>query len=143
MHTETGYLRIRSSDEGENVVELLVSDPTGISSIYDGTIEKNDDDYLTIHFSSTNVTTTKSAKEVLQLERTLTVSKKENTLVYTLNMEAVGQHLLPHLAATLEKVEQPKMFLSLEEFLKWIFQIDVWLMLENQRNLNLVIFLVL
>merc|ERR1712100_361816 len=99
MHTETGYIRVRD-DNGSSIIEFLVNDPTGVSSIFDGKVEENTDSKFTVKFTSTNVQCTPSAKPVTNIERSFTVEKSDT----------------PKLTANLEKEYNPPLLVSLEEF---------------------------
>merc|ERR1712100_65319 len=87
MHTETGYIRVRD-DNGSSIIEFLVNDPTGVSSIFDGKVEENTDSKFTVKFTSTNVQCTPSAKPVTNIERSFTVEKSDTPkLSYSVAME--------------------------------------------------------
>lgn len=113
MHTETGYLRVRETDSGEKI-EFLVCDPTGVTSIFDGTVV-NTEDEIVLDLTSITVCVTPSAKSVSALERKYTISKKEPMkLSYSVKMQAVGQEMQSHLLAELQK--EPDSVISTEEF---------------------------
>ncbi len=92
LHTEAGYFR----PVGENGVELVIAQTTGIVELLTGTI-----DGTSIHLTSTHVVHTPTAKEILKVERRLSVDN--GRLHYELWMEAVGQQHLRHLKAELER----------------------------------------
>ena len=94
MHAETGYLRVPA----EGRVELVVAQPSGIAEIDEGTVSV-EVGAVVIELASTAVTRTSSAKEVVAVERSLTVAGDE--LHYTLRMGAVGKPTQNHLTATL------------------------------------------
>lgn len=96
LHAETGYLRLASPHR----VELMLAHPTGITEIDEGTLTEQDG-RLVIDVHSTTVGLTSSAKDVMALRRSITVSGDE--LHYTLLMAAVGQPLVHHLTATLHR----------------------------------------
>jgi hypothetical protein len=90
MHTECGYWR----SVGPGRVEIVLSHPTGIVEIQEGTVQGT-----RIEVASTTVARTSTAKEVTELRRTLEI--EDGTLRYELRMAAVGQGLGPHLSAEL------------------------------------------
>ena len=97
LHAETGYWRT----PGLGRIEMLISHPTGVAEIEEGTIVTTPGGLLVdVRAASIGLTTT--AKEVTVVERTFNVDG--DVLHYTLRMAAVGQGLLHHLAATLRRV---------------------------------------
>ena len=94
MHAEAGYLRVPA----EGRIELVLAHPSGITEIDEGTVSIAVG-ALVIDVASTSVGRTSSAKEVVALERSITVAGDE--LHYTLRMGAVGQPVQHHLSATL------------------------------------------
>lgn len=94
MHAEAGYLRVPA----EGRVELVVAQPSGITEIDEGTVSVGVG-AVVIEVASTAVTRTSSAKEVVAVERSITVAGDE--LHYTLRMGAVGKPMQHHLTATL------------------------------------------
>lgn len=96
LHAETGYIRMPAPGR----VELIVSHPTGVAEIDEGTLTA-DGDLLVIDVASTVIGLTSSAKEVAALHRSIRVADDE--LSYTLQMGAVGQPLQHHLSATLHR----------------------------------------
>lgn len=96
LHAETGYLRVPKN----NRVELVVAHPTGITEIDEGTLI-DQDGRLVIDVHSTTIGLSASAKDVMALRRSITVSDDE--LHYTLLMAAVGEPLVHHLTATLHR----------------------------------------
>ncbi|MHB8681381.1 MAG: heme-binding beta-barrel domain-containing protein [Acidimicrobiales bacterium] len=96
LHAETGFLR--PAPDGR--VELVVAHPTGHVEVSEGTV---DGTHLVLH--STLVAGTATAKEVRALTREIDVDGDE--LRYRLAMEAVGQPLQDHLAATLHREDRP------------------------------------
>jgi hypothetical protein len=96
LHGEMGYWR--PSPGGR--VELVVAHPTGIVEVAEGTVEGT-----SIQLASTVVARTRTAKEVLRLERTLRV--EGDVLRYELRMAAVGVPLTRHLAGELHRVPEP------------------------------------
>lgn len=94
MHAEAGYLRVPADGR----VELVLAHPSGITEIDEGTVSVAVG-AVVIDVASTSVGRTSSAKEVVALERSITVAGDE--LHYTLRMGAVGQPLQHHLSAKL------------------------------------------
>lgn len=93
LHAEAGFWRMARP----GWVELVVSHPTGIVEVAEGTFEGS-----TIQLRSTVVARTGSAKEVTAIERDLFIDGE--TLRYSLRMTAVGQPLTHHLAAELRRI---------------------------------------
>jgi hypothetical protein len=93
LHAEVGFLRLPR----RGWVELIVSHPTGIAEIAEGTVEGS-----TMKLASTAVAKSSSAKEVTCVMREFVFT--EAILRYTLSMAAVGQPLTHHLAAELKRV---------------------------------------
>ena len=96
MHAETGYLRM----PGPARVELILAHPTGVTEIDEGTLTDRDGE-LHIEVHSTTVGLSASAKDVMSLRRSFTVTDAQ--LHYTVLMAAVGQPLVHHLTATLHR----------------------------------------
>ena len=94
MHAETGYLRTPTPPR----VELILAQPTGVTEIDEGTFTERDG-MLHIDVHSTTVGLSASAKDVMALRRSITVTGDE--LHYTVLMAAGGQPLIHHLTATL------------------------------------------
>jgi hypothetical protein len=90
LHAETGFWRMPAAGR----VELLVTHPTGIAEIDEGTF-----DGRTIRLRSRCVGLTATAKEVTAIERTFELDGE--VLRYNLDMAAVGRDLTHHLAAEL------------------------------------------
>jgi hypothetical protein len=95
MHAESGYWRFPSPGR----VEVVLSHPTGVVEIEEGTVSIRLDGSLVIDLSTTTVALTSTAKEVTSLQRRFHVHG--DTLDYEVAMAAVGTPLLPHLYATL------------------------------------------
>lgn len=98
LHAETGYLRIPCTGR----IELVLAHPTGITEVEEGTLVV-DDGALVIELASSAIARTKTAKEVVALERSVRVGADE--LTYSVRMAAVGLPLQHHLAATLRRTQ--------------------------------------
>lgn len=92
LHTEAGYVR----SVGPGLVELTISQPTGIIEALSGTVAEG-----VFGFVSDAVITTPTAVEVLTTERVLTVAGDQ--LSYVFWMGAVGEPHQVHLTATLQR----------------------------------------
>ena len=93
LHSEAGYLR----PAGPRGAELVLCQPTGITEVHTGVITD-----MSIHFETTSVGRTPTAKEASMVVRRLRVAGDE--LSYRLDMAAVGQDLQYHLEAVLTRV---------------------------------------
>ena len=93
LHTETGYLR----PDGVDRAELVLAQPTGIAEIHHGRVTGT-----SLAITATSVAITRTAKEVVSVERNLTVS--EDTMVYEVLLGAVGEPHQVHLEASLSRV---------------------------------------
>lgn len=94
-HAEAGYWRAL----GDGRIELVLAHPTGIAELALGVVHGT-----SVELRSTVVARTPTAKEVVALERSVTVDG--DTLAYVLRMAAVGQPLQHHLSATLRRVDR-------------------------------------
>jgi hypothetical protein len=95
MHAESGYWRFPSPGR----VEVVLSHPTGVVEIEEGTITVLLDGSIIIELASTAVALTSTAKSVTGLERTLRITGDE--LEYDVRMSAVGLSMRPHLSGRL------------------------------------------
>ncbi len=93
MHVESGYLR----PVGAAGVEMVVSQPTGITEVLEGTVEDG-----TVTLRTVEVGRTATAKEVRTVTRELSLDGVD--LRIGLAMAAVGRPLTHHLASRLSPV---------------------------------------
>lgn len=100
MHSEAGYWRFPSPGR----IEVVLSHPTGVTEIEEGTVVIALDGSLLITLATTSVTLSSTAKPVTGIERTFRVSG--DTIEYELRMAAVGLPMRHHLSARLVR-EQP------------------------------------
>jgi hypothetical protein len=100
MHAESGYWRFPEPGR----VEVVLSHPTGVVEIEEGSLEVRLDGSIVIELETSTVARSSSAKEVSALRRRFDVHG--DTIDYTVAMAAVGEPLQHHLAATLHR-EQP------------------------------------
>lgn len=97
MHAESGYWRFPEPGR----VELVLSHPTGVVEIEEGTVEFRLDGSMVIDLATTAVALTASAKDVSALRRRFEVHG--DTIDYSVSMAAVGAPLQHHLSATLHR----------------------------------------
>ena len=97
MHAESGYWRFPSAGR----VELVLSHPTGVVEVEEGTIELSLDGAIVVELATTQVIRTTSAKEVTGLERTFRI--RGDVIEYSLRMAAAGHPMQYHLSARLER----------------------------------------
>jgi hypothetical protein len=95
LHAEIGYFR----PAGVGRVELVIAQPSGIVEVQEGTIQGQ-----TLTLNSTLVGTSRTAKEVVSVSRSIVVDA--DTMTYRVEMGAVGQPHQHHLAATLKRVRR-------------------------------------
>lgn len=96
LHAESGWLRL----PGDDVVELVIAQPTGIVEVHAGRLVI-EDAHVTLALQADAVATTPSAVAVEAVERTFVLAGDE--LRYELAMEAVGHPMTHHLAAVLHR----------------------------------------
>ncbi len=109
MHAEDGFIRVRREDKDPmkpiNAIELLVADPTGSTTIYEGILSSSDSE-LVFDFTSSSTSLTPSSKPIQSSRRTwrFVLSPDQGSAiswVATLAMEAVGQPLTHHIESSL------------------------------------------
>ena len=101
LHAETGYWRF----PGPGGVEVVMSHPTGITEIEQGSLTIGDDRVIVIELATSTIGLSSTAKSVTAVERTFRLDG--DRLDYTLRMAAVGQPLHHHLAASLSRTAAP------------------------------------
>ena len=94
LHGEAGYLRPKP----DGVIELVLAEPSGLASVYEGRITGG-----RVELATTAIASTSTAKEVTRVSRVYE-RRDDGTLAFTLAMAAVGQPFTHHLAASLRKV---------------------------------------
>lgn len=93
LHTETGY--IRPVDDG--TLELVISQPSGITEIHTGTRSNS-----RLEFTSISVSLTPTAKQIDRVGRVIEVV--DDTMTNELMMSAVGEPYQWHLGANLKRI---------------------------------------
>ena len=96
LHAESGFLR----PAGSAVVELVIAHGFGIAEVSEGTIRGQ-----RLELRSRSLVSTSTAKTVERLARSVEVTGTE--LVYSIDIEAVGQPLQRHLDARLARRATP------------------------------------
>jgi hypothetical protein len=97
MHAESGYWRF----PGPGRVEVVLSHPTGVVEIEEGTISGRLDGSIVIELATTTVALTSTAKDVSALQRRFVLHG--DVLDYSVAMAAVGAPMHHHLSATLHR----------------------------------------
>lgn len=95
MHAESGYWRFPAPGR----VEVVLSHPTGVLEVEEGTIEVALDGTLVIELATTSVALSSTAKSVTGVERVFRING--DTMQYDLRMAAVGLPMQHHLSARL------------------------------------------
>ena len=92
LHAETGY--IRAVDD--NKLELVISQPSGVTEIHTGTRDNS-----RLEFTSISVSLTPTAKQIDRVGRVIEVA--DEIMTNELTMSAVGEPYQWHLGATLHR----------------------------------------
>ena len=95
MHAESGYWRFPAPGR----VEVVLSHPTGVTEIEEGTVEVALDGTIVLDLSTSSVALSATAKSVTGVQRLFRL--KGDTMSYDLGMAAVGLPMQHHLAAEL------------------------------------------
>eukprot|EP00008_Paramoeba_atlantica_P009417 CAMPEP_0201489646 /NCGR_PEP_ID=MMETSP0151_2-20130828/23150_1 /ASSEMBLY_ACC=CAM_ASM_000257 /TAXON_ID=200890 /ORGANISM="Paramoeba atlantica, Strain 621/1 / CCAP 1560/9" /LENGTH=272 /DNA_ID=CAMNT_0047875305 /DNA_START=67 /DNA_END=885 /DNA_ORIENTATION=- len=99
LHVETGYFRTPVGPGKDNCVELVVSDPTGVATIFEGIVDAGNKSLV---LQTTSVAVTSTAKPVTQVLRKYEIDEA-GELSCTLDMAAMEQPLQWHLSASLKQ----------------------------------------
>jgi hypothetical protein len=97
LHSEMGYFRAPPVEGGPITVELVVAQPSGINEMLLGELRGQ-----SVDLRSASITMTPTAKRVDGTERSLSVDG--DVLTYVMNMAAVGEGMVHHLTAELQRV---------------------------------------
>jgi hypothetical protein len=93
LHAESGYWR--SQPDGS--VELVLAEPSGLASIYQGRVSGR-----LIELVTATIASAATAKEVTEVARTYQL-REDGVLAFSMAMAAVGVPLTHHLAAELRR----------------------------------------
>lgn len=93
LHAETGYIRVTE----DGALELVISQPSGITEIHTGTRDGS-----RLEFTSISVSLSPSAKQVDRVGRVIEVV--DDVMTNELTMSAVGEPYQWHLGAELKKI---------------------------------------
>ncbi|KAG2174076.1 hypothetical protein INT44_000190 [Umbelopsis vinacea] len=98
LHVETGYVRVPSPKK----VEMVISQPTGVVSVEEGTI-----DGTVIQVETISLARTSSAKapHVTKFARRFKVNVEDGTLHSTMGMATEATDLTQHLESTLKRID--------------------------------------
>lgn len=104
LHSEAGYLRC----VGEDAVELVLVQPSGIIEMHSGTITVDENETTALNLRLDSVATTATALSVTEVTRAISFTPNNNgtgaaELRYRVAMAAVGRELTHHLAGVLAK----------------------------------------
>ncbi len=95
LHAESGYWRPHPG----GLVELVLAEPSGLASIYEGRVAGH-----RVELATTTIASAPTAKEVTRVVRAYEL-RDGGVLACTLAMAAVGQPLAHHLAADLRSAD--------------------------------------
>jgi hypothetical protein len=93
LHAESGYWR----PQPEGRLELVLAEPSGLASIYEGRITDDGAELATA-----TIVRARTAKEVTRVERSYR-RRGDDLLAFSMAMAAVGQPMTHHLAAELRR----------------------------------------
>ncbi len=95
LHAESGYWR----PQPDGSVELVLAEPSGFASIYQGRAGEG-----RIELVTATIASAPTAKEVTEVVRTYEL-RDDGVLAFTMSMAAVGVPRTHHLAAELRRVQ--------------------------------------